>query len=215
MTMIKLDKLTFNPFQENTYLLYDETGECLIIDPGCLSDAEKAHLKQTIDHKGLKPVKLIFTHLHLDHVFGSAFVANQWQLPVLAHADDEFFIGITKSYSTQFGIQLDENPAPLTGHLKDGDTVEFGHSSVSVIHVPGHSPGSICFYAKDEKLLVAGDVLFYASVGRSDLAGGSHELLIESIKSRLMALPDDVEVFPGHGPATTIGQERWQNPFLS
>ncbi|MFT3737897.1 MAG: MBL fold metallo-hydrolase [Breznakibacter sp.] len=213
--MIKLEKLTFNPFQENTYLLYDETGECVVIDPGCLSQAERIHMKSTIEKMGLKPVKLIFTHLHLDHVFGSKFVADQWHLPVLAHADDEFFIGLAQASSARFGIQFDETPAPLTGHLKEGDTVGFGNSEVDVIHVPGHSPGGICFYAKDEKILVAGDVLFYSSVGRTDLAGGSHEQLIENIKGKLLALPDDVQVFPGHGPSTTIGQERWQNPFLS
>ena len=213
--MIKLEKLTFNPFQENTYLLYDETGQCVIVDPGCLSQAEQVHLKSVVEKMGLTPVKLIFTHLHLDHVFGSKYVAEQWQLPVFAHADDDFFIGITKTYSQQFGIQLDDNPAPLPGYLKEGDTVTFGNSKLSVIHVPGHSPGGICFYAKDEKILVAGDVLFYASVGRTDLAGGSHEQLIANITSKLLTLPDDVQVYPGHGPSTTIGQERWQNPYLS
>jgi hydroxyacylglutathione hydrolase len=212
--MIKLEKLTFNPFQENTYLLYDETGECLIIDPGCMDLQEQQRLASTIMAKQLKPVMLIHTHLHLDHVFGSKFVANNWELPVLAHKADEFFIPITKEYALKFGIQVNENPPALTGYLSEGDEVGFGKSSVKVIHVPGHSPGGVCFYAAEEKILVAGDILFAGSVGRTDLAMGDYDALIDNIKAKLLILPDDTVVYPGHGPSTTIGQEKLSNGFL-
>jgi hydroxyacylglutathione hydrolase len=212
--MIQIEKITFNPFQENTYLLYDETGECLIIDPGCLDVNEQQQLAATIMAKQLKPVKLIHTHLHLDHVFGSKFVATHWKLPVLAHADDAFFLPITKDYALKFGVKLNDNPPSLTGFLNDGDDVTFGNSSVKVIHVPGHSPGGVCFYASNEKILVAGDALFAGSVGRTDLAMGDYDTLIDNIKAKLLTLPDDTMVYPGHGPSTTIGHERQSNGFL-
>lgn len=213
--MIQIEKLTLNPFQENTYLIFDETGECLIVDPGCLDLHEQQRLVATVTARQLKPVKLVHTHLHLDHVFGSRFVANHWDIPVLAHRDDEFLIAITKDYSSQFGIKLNENPPALTGYLNDGDAVAFGHSSVSVLHVPGHSPGSVCFYAHDEKSVVVGDVLFHGSIGRTDLAMGDYDTLINSIHDKLMVLPDDVTVYPGHGPSTTIGFERKNNGYLA
>ncbi len=212
--MINVDVLVFSPFQENTYILSDATGECVIVDPGCLSDDENNHLVQFIDSKGLKPVRIIFTHLHLDHVFGSRFAKNHYNIPTVAHAGDAPVLANTKNYATMFGITMNDNPAPIDVFIEDGGTVTFGNSTLKAIHAPGHSPGSIVYYSEADGFCIAGDVLFRQSIGRTDLQGGDHQTLIASIINRLMVLPDDTKVFPGHGPATTIGFERNNNPYL-
>ena len=212
--MLQIKTLVFNPFQENTYLLYDETKECAIVDAGMLSAAENQILVDTIDQLGVRPVKLLQTHLHLDHVFGARFVLEKYGLSPIAHVADEFLIGQTVEYARQFGVTIAENPPSLISTLADGDMVTIGNSSLEVIHLPGHSPGGIGFYQPQDKLLIVGDVLFNGSVGRSDLPGGDHNVLIKGIQDRLMQLPDNVAVYPGHGPTTTIGQERESNPFF-
>lgn len=212
--MLQVLTFVFNPFQENTYLLFDETGECAIVDPGMLFDNERNELVAAIQSNGLKPVKLLQTHLHLDHVFGTRFACEKFNLVPEAHAYDEFFIAQSKEYALQFGFNIDSNPPPIGKYLVAGDVVKFGNVSLMVIHVPGHSPGSILFYDVNSKVLIAGDVLFQGSVGRGDLPKGDHNLLIKGINEKLMVLSDDVEVYPGHGPRTTIGRERATNPFL-
>ncbi len=212
--MFQVKTFTFNPFQENSYLIYDETKECAIVDPGMLTEQENNYLVEVIDQLGLKPVLLLQTHLHLDHVFGMGFVAKKYGLQPIAHPDDEFLLAQTVEYSRQFGVELNAQPPSLGGYLNDGDTVSFGNTTLKVIHIPGHSPGGIVFYNEEAKVMIAGDVLFQGSVGRSDLPGGSYEDLIHGIQTRLMILPDEVKVYPGHGPATTIGNERVSNPFL-
>ncbi len=212
--MFQVKSFTFNPFQENSYLIYDETKECAIVDPGMLTEQENNHLVVAIDQLGLKPVLLLQTHLHLDHVFGMGFVAEKYGLQPIAHPDDEFLLAQTVEYSRQFGVELKAQPPSLGGYLNDGDIVSFGNTKLKVIHVPGHSPGGIVFYNEEAKVMIAGDVLFQGSVGRSDLPGGSYEDLIHGIQTRLMIYPDEVKVYPGHGPATTIGNERVSNPFL-
>ena len=212
--MFQVKSFTFNPFQENSYLIYDETKECAIVDPGMLTEQENNHLVEAIDQLGLKPVLLLQTHLHLDHVFGMGFVAEKYGLQPIAHPDDEFLLAQTVEYSRQFGVELKAQPPSLGGYLNDGDIVSFGNTKLKVIHVPGHSPGGIVLYNEEAKVMIAGDVLFQGSVGRSDLPGGSYEDLIYGIQTRLMIYPDEVKVYPGHGPATTIGIERVSNPFL-
>lgn len=212
--MFQVKSFTFNPFQENSYLIYDETKECAIVDPGMLTEQENNHLVVAIDQLGLKPVLLLQTHLHLDHVFGMGFVAEKYGLEPIAHPDDEFLLAQTVEYSRQFGVELSAQPPSLGGYLNDGDTVSFGNTKLKVIHIPGHSPGGIVFYNEEAKVMITGDVLFQGSVGRSDLPGGSYEDLIYGIQTRLMIYPDEVKVYPGHGPATTIGIERVSNPFL-
>jgi glyoxylase-like metal-dependent hydrolase (beta-lactamase superfamily II) len=212
--MINVDVLVFSPFQENTYILSDATGECVIVDPGCLSEAENESLVQFIDSKGFRPVKIIFTHLHLDHVFGSRFVKEKYGIPTIAHANDAPVLANTKSYASMFGIGMNDDPASIDVFIGDGDVVSFGNSSLKAIHAPGHSPGSIVFYSAGDGFCIAGDVLFRQSIGRTDLPGGDYQTLIDSINSRLMVLPDDTKVYPGHGPATTIGFERNNNPYL-
>ncbi|WP_439184106.1 MBL fold metallo-hydrolase [Carboxylicivirga taeanensis] len=213
--MIRVDIIPINPWQENTYILSDETKECVIIDPGCLSPEERNSVAKFIDDRGYKPVRMLQTHMHLDHVFGSKFIADTYGLKLEAHKDDEFWGQQTVDYAANFGMQLDANPPAIGNYLSEGDTVSFGHSSLEVIHVPGHSPGGIVFYSKDDKMAIVGDVLFRESIGRADLPGGDFETLVANIKSKLLTLDDDVTIYPGHGPSSTIGHERTNNPFLS
>ncbi|MDQ3048047.1 MAG: MBL fold metallo-hydrolase [Bacteroidota bacterium] len=211
--MISIQTFTFNPFQENTYILYDESRECVIIDPGCYDDAERAELSGFIDGHGLRPVKLINTHCHLDHVFGNGYVAKTYQLELEMN---ELDLRILHAYPATLNLyNLNGQPSPEPGHfLNEGDLVKFGHSTLEILLTPGHSPGSITFYNKEEKFMIAGDVLFNGSIGRSDLPGGNHETLISSIKNKLLPLGDDFKVYSGHGPMTTIGAEKKSNPFL-
>lgn len=213
--MIKVDVLPINPWQENTYILSDETNECVIIDPGCLSKEERESVADFISNNGYKPVRLLQTHMHLDHVFGSKFIADTYNLKLEAHLADEFFGPQTVEYSKQFGIEADENPPAIANYLNHGDTLTFGNSSLEVIHVPGHSPGGVVFYNAEDKIAIVGDVLFRESIGRADLPGGDFDTLISNIKSKLLVFDDDVKVYPGHGPSTTIGHERVSNPFLT
>ncbi len=211
---MNIHTLPLNPWQVNTYILSDETNECVIIDPGCFSEEEQQQLTGFISDNGLKPVRLLHTHLHLDHVFGTRFVSEEYNLKPEAHPDDEFFIGITKEYASLFGVTIDEDPPPLGNYLNDGDEVKFGNSTLTVIHIPGHSPGGVTFYNEKEGILIAGDVLFRDSTGRTDLPGGDYDTLISNIKNKLLTLPENTVVYPGHGPSTTIGYEKKNNQFL-
>lgn len=212
--MLKIECLVFNPFQENTYIVYTETGEGAIVDPGMLFDHERSLLVEKITELKVNPQLLLQTHLHVDHVLGTRFVLEKYGLKPMAHEGDTFLIDQTQSMAASFGMEVDENPPLPSVYLKHGDVVELGDTKLEVIHVPGHSPGGIAFYSAEEKILLAGDILFKGSVGRSDLPGGDHQKLIDGIKSRLMILPEDVIVYPGHGPKTTIGDEKRTNPFL-
>ena len=203
-----------NPWQENTVILYDETGEAVVIDCGCFTPQEEQRVRNFLETEHLTPVKLIDTHLHPDHVFGNNFMLDNYGLSAYASRDDEDLLEHAVEYAAMLGLKGTVPPPPLGGYLKDGDTVTFGHSELQVIAVPGHSPGGLCYYSREDKLLVAGDVLFAGSVGRADLPGGNAEALIAGIKSRLMVLPEDTAVIAGHGPMTTIGEEKRYNPFL-
>lgn len=203
-----------NPWQENTIVLFDETGEAVIVDCGCFGDEEEGQLKDFLAGKKLKPVALLDTHLHIDHIFGNNFVKKTFGLEAWAGLEDNYLIERAVEYASLLGITGITPPPAVGRFLKDGEVVRFGNSELNVIAVPGHSPGSLCFYNEVDKILFAGDVLFAGSVGRSDLPGGNGRLLIEGIKNKLLCLPDDVRVIPGHGPETTIGRERKHNPFL-
>lgn len=207
--------MVFSPFQENTFLVYDETGECVIIDPGMLFENENTAFVEAINRLKLKPVRVLLTHAHLDHLFGCAFIYKEYGLLPEGHAADEFILENTIFYATQFGIELSENPPKLGKYLSEDDKICFGKTTVEIIHVPGHSPGSLAYYVPEDKTLFSGDVLFRYDIGRTDLEGGSHEQLINSIKEKLMILPDDVEVYPGHGPKTMIGSERGSNQWIN
>lgn len=212
--MINIETFVFNAFQENTYILYDHTGECIIIDAGCEEEPEKAELSEYLDEHGLKPVKLINTHCHVDHVLGVAYLAGKYGIPFFIHKEEKTLFAHSRSQAEIFGLNLEDPPEP-EGYLADGDRVSFGESFLEVIHIPGHSPGGILFHSPDQKFLISGDVLFRLSIGRTDLPGGDYNSLVGGIKQKLLNLDPDTLVYPGHGPHTTIGEEKASNPFLS
>ena len=204
----------FNPFQENTYVLSDDTGEAVIIDCGCLSSNDDERLTLYLTTEKLQVKHVLNTHLHLDHSFGNYMVAHTLGVLPEAHRADEFLIGQLIAQSQAFGIQGVIREQPLGGYLQEGDVVSFGRTQLEVLHVPGHSPGSICFYCRAENVIFVGDVLFAGSIGRTDLPKGNYAELITGIQRKLLVLPDETIVYSGHGPATTIGNERVNNPYL-
>lgn len=211
--MAYIHHFIFNNFQENTYIIWDETHEAVIIDPGCYYPEEKSDLKKFIEGKKLNVVLLLNTHGHLDHVFGNKWVKETYGVPFLAHRDDELFLKRMKETAAMYGFGVEESPLP-DRYLEEGDEVKFGKTTLQVIHAPGHSPGSVCFVSREDAFLIGGDVLFEGSIGRFDLPGGNYETLMKSIGNKLMRLPDDMRVYSGHGSMTTIGAERKNNPFL-
>ena len=211
---MNIKSFTFNPFQENTYIVYDKTKECLIIDPGCYTDAERKELKTFIEEKELTPVKLINTHCHIDHVLGNKFASEQWDLELYMHKEDLPVLEKVKDIGKMYGLE-DYEGSPYPKHfLAQGDTLTFGESSFDILFTPGHAPGHICLYSKENNLLIAGDVIFQGSIGRTDLPGGDHSTLINSIITQLFPLPNETQVFCGHGPSTNLGYEKEHNPFL-
>ena len=213
--MLKVHGITFNPFQENTYLLYDSVSkDCFIIDPGCLGSSEQQRLVRIIEELELKPVRLLNTHCHLDHVFGNAFVAEQYGLELGIH---ELELPLLEDYpgrARSYGIPgVEDSPAP-SYYLYPDQPLGLGGHTVELLFCPGHSPGHLCLYDREGGQIIGGDVLFAGSIGRTDLLGGDMATLLGSIHSQLLPLPDATIVYPGHGPSTTIGEERNSNPFL-
>lgn len=212
-SMIQIHSFTFNPFQENTYILYDETKECVIIDPGCYTEEEKSALSGFINDKGLKPVKLLLTHAHIDHVLGNNYLCGKYKLKIEMNVIEKELLKSAELYGEMWGIKVEPSPAPEV-FLAEGDEVKFGNSTLQIIFTPGHSPGSICFYNPEGKFIIAGDVLFHGSIGRTDLPGGDYDTLIRSITEKVFPLGDEYKVYPGHGPSTTIAHEKKFNPFV-
>jgi len=212
--MINIKQFTCNPYQENTYVLFDETGECVIIDPGMYGAAEQNEFVNFIKGAGLKPVLLLNTHCHIDHVFGNKFVYDNWSLKPQFHEGELELLQAVPGYAPSMGMQYELSPEP-EAFLEESGTVSFGNSTLELIFAPGHSPAHLCFYSEPDNFLIGGDVLFYNSIGRTDLPGGNHAQLIQSIKENLFVLPAECKVFPGHGQSTTIGFEKKTNPFLT
>lgn len=214
--MAQVLKLTFNPFQENTYIVYDESGECVIFDPGCYQAAEQQALAHEISSRKLRPVRLINTHCHLDHVFGNFFVHETYGLPLEIHRDELPILAAAPQSALLFGVPIPGgriSPEPEK-FIEDGDIIEFGNTQMQAILTPGHCPGELSFFCSADRFLIAGDVLFYGSIGRTDLPGGDFDTLIRSIVDKVFPLGDDVKVYCGHGPDTAIGYERRHNPFV-
>jgi glyoxylase-like metal-dependent hydrolase (beta-lactamase superfamily II) len=212
--MIKIQSFTFNGFKENTYVLFDESKKCIIIDPGCYEQNEKLELERFIVDNELEPVKLINTHCHIDHVLGNRFVAEKWSLDLEMHELDLPTLHSVKDYCQLYGFHnYEESPEPST-FLKEGDKIHFGNSSLDVLFTPGHAPGHIVLYSNEQHFVIGGDVLFQMSIGRTDLPGGDYDTLINSIKDKLLPLDEQTKVYSGHGPSTTIGYEKTNNPFL-
>ncbi len=211
--MISIKSFTFSPVQENTYVLYNEKKQAFIIDPGCYFTAEEEKLLQFITENDLTPVKLINTHCHLDHVFGNKWVHKKFNLELHLHPLEEKVLAFAPTSGQMWGLTFENYSGPLH-FINDGDVIELGDDKLEVILAPGHSPGSICFYNAAQNLLIGGDVIFYESIGRTDLPGGDHETLLKSIREKLFVLPDETVVYSGHGQSTTIGHEKKHNPFL-
>jgi len=211
--MIKVDTLVFNAFQENTYLVHDDTNECLIIDPGCQDIDEQQKLSEFIEKKKLKPVGQYYTHCHIDHILGNAFVFKKYGLrPIMHQASLPYFMQAGVQ-SRMFGLDEIEIIEPKE-FISEGDKIKFGNSALEVLYTPGHIDGHVCFVNRDSKFVIVGDVLFRESIGRTDLPSGDFDLLISSITDKLYSLDAGFTVYPGHGETTTIGHEIRYNPFI-
>lgn len=211
--MLSVKFFTFNSFQVNTYVVYDETGECAIIDAANSSDAEDTLLASFILEKNLKPVMLLNTHTHIDHILGNEFVSEKYGLPLSAHQDGMFLLKQAATHARVFGFRLNRVVDP-SNFLSDNQVLKIGNNTLKVLLAPGHADGSICYYSEESDFVMTGDVLFDHSVGRTDLIGGSFDKLKDSILTKLYTLPDSTIVYPGHGPSTVIGIEKRENPFV-
>ena len=211
--MIHIKTFTFSPVQENTYILYNDKGHALIIDPGCYFSAEQETLKSFLTQKSLQPVQLLNTHCHLDHVFGNKWVFKEYGLELFLHPNEEIVLSVAPDSGIRFGLPFENYAGPLH-FLQEDDLVHLDDDILKVIAAPGHSPGSICFYCEAQHFVIGGDVLFRESIGRTDLPGGDHATLLKNIREKLFVLPDETTVYPGHGMPTKIGYEKENNPYL-
>ena len=212
--MLQVKKFVFNPLMENTYVLFDETNACVIIDPGCVEKDEESELTEFIESNNLSVKQLINTHCHIDHVLGNAYVKRKFGVPLLIHPIEEPMLRAVKSYASNYGFFQYQDSTP-DSFLQEGDQLTVGNQKLEVLFVPGHSPGHIAFYHPTSKVLIGGDVLFENSIGRTDLPGGNYDTLIKSIHQKFFTLPDDVTVYCGHGSETSIGFEKRTNPFCA
>ncbi len=211
--MLHVKSFEFSPIQENTYILYNEFNECIIIDPGCYFDEEKEALSAFITGQGLTPVMLLNTHCHLDHVFGNKFVAETYGLKLHIHKGEKQVLDFAPASGLMYNMPFD-NYAGEIEFLEAGSTIKLGADELKILFTPGHSPGSLSFYSQADGFVISGDVLFYRSIGRTDLPGGNFDTLVNSIRTQLFVLPEDTRVYSGHGPLTKIGDEKRENPFL-
>lgn len=211
--MLTIQTFTFNPVQENTYILYNEKKDCCIIDPGCYFPAENKKLQSFVNDFSLRPVLLLNTHCHLDHVFGNRFVFDTWGLVPHIHEKEKVMLERAPQSGEMWGLPF-ENFEGEPVYIKEGSVISLGDDELEIRFTPGHSPGSVSFYNENGKFIIGGDVLFNGSVGRTDLPGGSTEVLLNSIQTQFFTLPDDTKVYSGHGPVTTIGFEKMNNPYV-
>jgi hydroxyacylglutathione hydrolase len=211
--MINVKKYIVNPFRENSYILSDETGDCMLVDAGFYSKEEQDEVLNYLNIKKLNPIGLISTHCHIDHIIGVDFIRRKFGIPFQCHIEDSSWLSLAPAQGRSFGIDLPE-VSPADGYFSGGQTIYFGNSSLLVIHVPGHSAGHVVFYSAENQFLMAGDNLFYMGIGRFDLPGGNYYQLIQSIKEKMLVLPPETKVWSGHGNETTIGFEKLNNPYL-
>ena len=211
---MKIHRFIFSPFQENTYVIWDETTkESCIVDPGCYSDQEEEEFKDFITSNKLKLKYLINTHCHIDHIFGNSFVKNEFNPIFLVPEDDVPLLDMAIAQGKQFGIKVKPSPVP-DEFIKESETLNLGNIEMKFLFTPGHTPGEYSIYIPSENICITGDVLFKTSIGRTDLWGGDFEILLNSIKTKLLTLPDETIIYPGHGDSSTIGQEKTHNSFL-
>ena len=212
--MLSIKKFIVHPLQENSYVVSDETGDCIFIDPGFYFPEEQDKVKKYISDHDLNPVLIANTHCHFDHIMGVEFLRKEYGIGFSAHPDDSFWVEAAIEQGEMFGFRIESVRMPDSFFGED-EFVEFGNSALRIIHVPGHSPGHVVFYSEADKVLLAGDVIFYGSIGRTDLPGGDYNQLISNINNKLFTLPADVKILCGHGPSTNIGFEKSSNPFLT
>lgn len=212
--MAYLQSFTFNPFQENTYIIFNENKDCWIIDPGMYDTNEMDHFEKFISDNQLIPKAIINTHTHIDHIFGVSALKEKYNIPFAIHNADAPVLDGAAGAAMLFGFQFKNTPT-VDFNLNEDEGYNIGEEHLKIFLVPGHSPGSVAFYHEKENWVISGDTLFSGSIGRTDLPGGNHDQLIKSIHTQLLTLPDDVKVYSGHGPETTIGIERQNNPFLT
>lgn len=211
--MLKLKSFAVNPFQQNTYLIWDSNNIAAIIDPGNSTNQENQMIKKYISENNLKLQRLLLTHAHIDHILGNRFIFDEYGLLPEVHKEDLYFIEVMGKTADMYGVPYEQSPMPEK-FLEDKQVIQLGELKFNCIFTPGHSPGSITFYFEKEKVMIAGDVLFNGSIGRTDLPKGDHSTLISSIKHKLLPLGDDIKVYSGHGPSTVTGHEKLNNPFL-
>lgn len=211
--MLRIQSFVFSPFSENTYVLSDDSGECIVLDPGCYNSEERGRLTAYLEDNQLKLVKIVNTHCHLDHIFGNAFLKGKYDVPLIAHKKDLPLLEGAQLAAQLYGVSLTPSPLP-DAFIDEGDVLTFGETKLEVLFVPGHAPGHVAFYHRESKQLFSGDVLFQMSIGRTDLPGGSMDVLMDSIFTKILPLEDEVKVYSGHGPVTTVGAERRSNPYI-
>jgi glyoxylase-like metal-dependent hydrolase (beta-lactamase superfamily II) len=211
--MIKIQKFVFNSFQVNSYILQEESGECVIIDAACYEVREKQEVQEFIERNNLKLVRNLNTHCHIDHILGNGFIAETFGIYPEYHEASVPFLTAASEIAGSFGYAMNENPAPAR-YLIENEKITFGNSVLEVLYTPGHADGSVCFYNKEQGFVITGDVLFRDTIGRTDLPSGNFDLLMQSIHEKLFTLPDDTVIYAGHGPETTIGYEKQNNPFI-
>jgi len=213
--MLQIERFVVNMIEENCYFLYDESGEAVIVDCGAWRPEEKEAMAAFVREKGLRPRYLLNTHCHFDHVFGDAFVQETYGLlPRMHRAEVPVYEGVQEQMQLFLHRHLSVSLPPAGELFGEGDILRFGHHALQVIHTPGHTPGGVCFYCEEEKVLLSGDSLFRREIGRCDLPGGDYAALIASLRDKVLTLPADVRVLPGHGEATTVGEERLYNRYL-
>ena len=211
--MLTVKTFIFNPVQENTYVLYNEKKQCCIIDPGCYFEKEKQELKTFVQKSGLEPVLLLNTHCHLDHVFGNKFIYDTWSLKLHIHEKEKVVLDFAPASGEMWELPF-ENYAGELVFISEGSRIKVGSDELEIRYTPGHSPGHVCFYSEPDCFAISGDVLFNGSIGRTDLPGGDFDVLINSIQTQLFTMPDETKIYSGHGPMTTIGLEKMNNPFV-
>jgi glyoxylase-like metal-dependent hydrolase (beta-lactamase superfamily II) len=212
--MLQIETFTFNALSENTYVVYDDTKECVVIDPGCFSRDEQNEISGFIESEKLLVKYLLNTHCHVDHVLGNYYIKDKYKVPLLIHKDDAPVLKAVKVYAPLYGFEGYTEAEP-DHFISEGEELKFGSTTFKILFLPGHSPGHVGFYQEEKKIILSGDVLFDSSIGRTDLPGGNYETLMQSIQQKLFSLPSEVIVYPGHGIPTTIGKEKVSNPFCA
>jgi len=211
--MISIQKFIFNSFQVNTYLLIEDSGDCIVVDAACYDTREEQKLKDFIVRNNLNVIRNLNTHCHIDHILGNRFIAETFGVYPEYHEASLPFLLTAGEIGKSFGFTIKELPAPAS-YLKDNEKIHLGNSILQVFYTPGHADGSVCFYCKEQGFVITGDVLFRDTIGRTDMITGDFDVLMKSIREKLFTLPDDTVVYAGHGPETSLGYEKLNNPFI-